>query len=187
MDQSSQTTHYSKISMPNLVSKLHSRLFRAVLLVGITIASGALAQDKLEPNRLEAGFALKPIDLAPFASCISHWRNIRDESRFIKSEENQPSYEATQVEKIVANIILFQRSNGGWPKDYDVTAILTSAQQEIVAATRENSDTSYDELLRLVDHEGGWIGRLTRSVPAKPPGIGEFEIRIQNEVVVVRE
>jgi PelA/Pel-15E family pectate lyase len=104
----------------------------------------ATAQGTIDTNRPEAAPTLKPIDLAHFASCISHWRNIRDESRFIKADKNQPSYEPSQVEEIVANILLFQRSNGGWPKDYDMTAILTSAQREIVSATHENNDTSYD-------------------------------------------
>jgi PelA/Pel-15E family pectate lyase len=87
---------------------------------------------------------LVPIDLSDFGSGIGHWRNLRDESRFIQVEKDQPAYAATQVREIVENILLFQRANGGWPKDYDMTAILTPQQRERVVATHENEDTSYD-------------------------------------------
>ncbi len=59
---------------------------------------------------------LEAIDLTPFRSCISHWRDLRDETRFIKVEKDQPSYRPEQVREIVENILLFQRENGGWPK-----------------------------------------------------------------------
>lgn len=87
---------------------------------------------------------LKPIDLGPFASCIHHWRNLRDQSRFIHVEKNQPSHEARQVRQIIDNILLFQRDNGGWPKDYDMTAVLNDQQRASVIATRSKNDTSYD-------------------------------------------
>ncbi|MDR0902291.1 MAG: pectate lyase, partial [Opitutaceae bacterium] len=38
----------------------------------------------------------------------------------------------------------FQRANGGWPKDYDMCAVLTRDQAEKVAATRNKTDTSFD-------------------------------------------
>ena len=88
--------------------------------------------------------ALRPIALNSFGSCISHWRNLRDENRFIHVEENQPSYQASQVTEIVQNILLFQRADGGWPKDYDVTAVLTPEQRARVMGTRNREDASYD-------------------------------------------
>jgi PelA/Pel-15E family pectate lyase len=87
---------------------------------------------------------LIPIDVSPFYSGISHWRTIRDESRFIQAEKDQPSYSVEQVREIVDNILLFQRTNGGWPKDYDMLAVLTDSQRAIVQQTRDNNDTSYD-------------------------------------------
>ncbi len=59
-----------------------------------------------------------PIDISPFYSGISHWRNIRDETRFIRPEKDQPSYSADQVREIVDNILLFQRKNGGFPQRF---------------------------------------------------------------------
>jgi PelA/Pel-15E family pectate lyase len=90
------------------------------------------------------GAGLQPIDLSGFGSGIGHWRNIRDTNRFIQAEPGQPSYQPAQVREIAANILLFQRANGGWPKDYDMTAVLTGAQRRRVIETHANSDTSYD-------------------------------------------
>jgi PelA/Pel-15E family pectate lyase len=85
-----------------------------------------------------------PIDTKPFGSCIQHWRKLRDPGRFIVTLPDQPSYEPTQVREIAENILLFQRDNGGWPKDYDMTAILTDDQRQQVIATRLKQDTSFD-------------------------------------------
>lgn len=87
---------------------------------------------------------LAPIDLSGFGSGTQHWRHIRDEGRFIQVEPGQASYRPEQVREIVANILLFQRANGGWPKDYDMAAVLTLAQRAAVLATRDRADTSYD-------------------------------------------
>ena len=57
---------------------------------------------------------------------------------------DQPSYAPEQVREIAGNILLFQRENGGWPKDYDMAAILTADQEAAVRATRSKADTSYD-------------------------------------------
>ena len=87
---------------------------------------------------------LVPVDTRPFGSCIHHWRKLRDPGRFIVAQPDQPSYKPEQVPEIVENILLFQRDNGGWPKDYDMTAILTDDQLQQVIATRTKQDTSFD-------------------------------------------
>jgi len=84
------------------------------------------------------------IDVSAFGDSIHHWRKLRDESRFIQPEPDQPSYRRDQVREIAANILLFQRANGGWPKDYDMLAVLSPAQREQLAATRDREDTSFD-------------------------------------------
>jgi PelA/Pel-15E family pectate lyase len=88
--------------------------------------------------------SLASIDVSGFGSCIHHWRRIRDTNRFIQVIAEQPSYEPSQVQEIVDNILLFQRANGGWPKDYDMLAVLTPEQRAKVIETRQNNDTSYD-------------------------------------------
>lgn len=107
----------------------------------LTLVSDALTESRRKTN---TEIALKSIDLSGFGSGIHHWRNIRDENRFIQVEKLQFSYSALQVHRIVENIRLFQRSNGGWPKDYDMTAVLSSGQRSKVSATRDRDDTSYD-------------------------------------------
>lgn len=87
---------------------------------------------------------LVPIDTKAFGSCIHHWRKLRSPDRFIIAEADQQSYQPSQVREIVDNILLFQRDNGGWPKDYDMTAVLTDDQRQQVLATRSKQDTSFD-------------------------------------------
>jgi PelA/Pel-15E family pectate lyase len=84
------------------------------------------------------------IDTAGFRDSANHWRRIRDPGRFIQPLTNQPAYAPTQVREIAANLLLFQRANGGWPKDYDMTAVLTEEQKAAVRATHERNDTSFD-------------------------------------------
>ena len=107
------------------------------------VAGIAAAKDSHKPVNSAPG-QLSPIDVSRFLSSAHHWREIRDESRFIQAEPNQPSYAPTQVREIVTNILLFQRANGGWPKDYDMTAILTEAQRAKVRETHNRTDTSFD-------------------------------------------
>ena len=85
------------------------------------------------------------IDTSGFRDSASHWRNIKQPERFMQAvDANQPAYAPTQVREIAANLLLFQRDNGGWPKDYDMMAVLTEEQKKLVRDTRANSDTSYD-------------------------------------------
>lgn len=118
------------------------------------IAGGAkrqLAQPPAEPDadwvvlieRL-GRHALPPINIAGFRDCTHHWRKFRDPKRVIQVLPDQASYLPEQVEGIVANILLFQRANGGWPKDYDMLAILTPEQAAAVKATHNQNDTSFD-------------------------------------------
>lgn len=106
---------------------------------------------------------LSAIDVSGFRDGAHHWRKIRDNSRVIAATTDQPAYAAEQVEQIVANILLFQRDNGGWPKDYDYLAVLTPEQQAVLRATHGKSDTSYDNhnIHTQVDY-------LARAYAAKP-------------------
>ncbi len=83
-------------------------------------------------------------DVRGFQDGAAHWRGIRNEDRFIQAEKDQPRYKPTQIREIAENILQFQRSNGGWPKDYDMLAVLTEGQREKVLQTRSEEDTSFD-------------------------------------------
>jgi PelA/Pel-15E family pectate lyase len=88
--------------------------------------------------------ALPAIDTSGFGDSRHHWLHIRDSSRFIQVIPGQPEYRPDQVHEIVVNILLFQRENGGWPKDYDMLAVLTPEQKAAVLVTRSRTDTSFD-------------------------------------------
>ena len=100
--------------------------------------------EEKQPESIQDIHPSKRSTQLPFKVASHHWRNLRDESRFIKVEKDQPSYPPDQVRAIVENILLFQRENGAWPKDYDMTAVLSPEQRAKVNATRTNNDTSYD-------------------------------------------
>ncbi|HXB92904.1 MAG TPA: hypothetical protein VNU72_11470, partial [Puia sp.] len=73
------------------------------------------------------------IDPRPFADNSGHWYAIFDSKNIINALPGRPRYEPTDIVPIGDNILLFQKSNGGWPKNYDVFAILTDAQKDSVA------------------------------------------------------
>ena len=80
---------------------------------------------KVALNHLDLGYekiddTLKPIDTSEFQSSKSHWRNLKDESRFIQVIDCQASYEPAQVQGIVDNILLFQLSKCQAPIDLEV-------------------------------------------------------------------
>jgi PelA/Pel-15E family pectate lyase len=105
-------------------------------------AGGAVAAAAVEIP-VKSG-PLEAISVSGFHDSVHHWRTIRDEGRFMKAEPDQPSYQPSQVREIVSNILLFQRPNGGWPKDYDMTAILTEEQKAAIVASRTRNDSSFD-------------------------------------------
>jgi PelA/Pel-15E family pectate lyase len=41
-------------------------------------------------------------------------------------------------------VLLFQRENGGWPKDYDMLAILNEEQKQAIRESRTRTDTTFD-------------------------------------------
>jgi PelA/Pel-15E family pectate lyase len=84
------------------------------------------------------------LDTSGFRDGAHHWRKIRNPSRVIQAMPDQPVYPPDDVPQIVANILLFQRTNGGWPQDYDLLAVLTDEQRKAVLATRDHVDTSFD-------------------------------------------
>jgi PelA/Pel-15E family pectate lyase len=83
------------------------------------------------------------IDVSAFHDATHHWRDIKDE-RIVEPEPGQGSYSPDQVHAIATNVLLFQRKNGGWPKDFDMLAVLTRGQKRAVWASRVALDTSFD-------------------------------------------
>ncbi len=118
-------------------------LFSAIVAFGLAAIVAAFAGDLSKLPKAATGVLL-PIDTSRFRDSAQHWRHIRDTNRFIQVLPDQPAYAPEQVREIAANILLFQRDNGGWPKDYDMLAILTENQKAAIRDTKGRNDTSFD-------------------------------------------
>ena len=84
------------------------------------------------------------IDPGPFADNSGHWYGIFDKEDIIHPLPGHPRFAPTDIRGIADNILLFQKENGGWPKNYDVFAILTPGQKDSVAAARKETNTTFD-------------------------------------------
>ena len=67
-----------------------------------------------------------------------------DAKNVINPEPNQPRYKPTQIKEIADNVLLYQKDNGGWPKNYDMQAILTAEQQDRVLKAKSALHTTFD-------------------------------------------
>lgn len=84
------------------------------------------------------------IDYGPFADNTGHWYSISDKGNMINARPGRPRYKENEIANIGDNILLFQKANGGWPKNYDFFAILTPDQKDSVAAGKNVLNTTYD-------------------------------------------
>ncbi|NWJ50679.1 MAG: pectate lyase [Bacteroidetes bacterium] len=84
------------------------------------------------------------IDPEPFADNSGHWYSVFDKHNMINALPGKPRYKPTEITCIADNILLFQKNNGGWPKNYDVFAKLTNAQKDSVTAAKEILNTTFD-------------------------------------------
>jgi PelA/Pel-15E family pectate lyase len=84
------------------------------------------------------------ISTANFQDGAHHWRDIHDEDQEITPLPGQPRYPESDIVHIADNILLYQKSNGGWPKNYDMRAILTDAQKKTLAGKKNSRATTFD-------------------------------------------
>ncbi len=84
------------------------------------------------------------IDTRPFDDNAHHWYNIFDKDNVINPMPNRPKYKPTEITNVADNILLFQKNNGGWPKNYDIMAILTDAQKDSLIRAKHILNTTYD-------------------------------------------
>jgi PelA/Pel-15E family pectate lyase len=84
------------------------------------------------------------IDTNDFYNSAHHWYDIYEAKNIINPEPNQPRCNPAQIKEIADNILLYQRDNGGWPKNYDMRAILTAQQQEKVLKAKSQLHTTFD-------------------------------------------
>jgi PelA/Pel-15E family pectate lyase len=84
------------------------------------------------------------IDLSGFDDSARHWYGVREEQRIIEPLPDQTKYKPEEITKIADNIILFQKNNGGWAKNYDMQAILTDEQKDAVLKAKNETNTTFD-------------------------------------------
>jgi PelA/Pel-15E family pectate lyase len=84
------------------------------------------------------------IDTNDFYNSAHHWYDIFDAKNVINPEPNQPRYNPAQIKEIADNVLLYQRDNGGWPKNYDMRAILTAEQKDKVLKVKSTLHTTFD-------------------------------------------
>lgn len=84
------------------------------------------------------------IDLSGFTDSAHHWYDVYEKANIIDPKPDQKRYEPQQISKIADNILLYQRENGGWPKNYDVCAVLTREQKEKFLKAKNLNHTTFD-------------------------------------------
>jgi PelA/Pel-15E family pectate lyase len=84
------------------------------------------------------------ISTKPFSDGVNHWYHIKNDKSIVDPVPNQPQYPESEYTKIADNILLFQRDNGGWLKNYDMRAILTPEQIKNVIQTKSILNTTFD-------------------------------------------
>jgi len=115
---------------------LFKKLF--VILFAVFLSTNSIAQAKKKTE------VFRPISMSPFSDSSHHWYDIHDDSNIVNPVVNQPIYKETEITKIADNILIFQRNNGGWPKNYDMQAILTIKQVDSLVRTKNKLNTTFD-------------------------------------------
>ncbi len=84
------------------------------------------------------------INVQGFEDGAHHWYDVVDEERVFAPVPGQQRYGKGDVAQIAENILRYQKENGGWPKNYDMQAVLTPDQVRALAAARGDSNTTFD-------------------------------------------
>lgn len=89
-------------------------------------------------------YKYQAIDTSGFEDSAHHWYDIFDEDRVINPIENQLRFNENEIEKIADNILLYQKVNGGWAKNFDMQAILNDEQIEALRTDKSILNTTID-------------------------------------------
>jgi PelA/Pel-15E family pectate lyase len=84
------------------------------------------------------------IDTNDFRDAAHHWYDIKDKTNTINPQPGRPVYRATEISAIADNILLYQKTNGGWPKNYDMQAILAPDQRDSLLKAKTTLHTTFD-------------------------------------------
>ncbi|MCX7797386.1 MAG: pectate lyase [Melioribacter sp.] len=83
-------------------------------------------------------------DVSGFQNSAHHWYDIYSEENVINPRPGRPRYKPENVKEIADNILLYQKENGGWPKNYDMLAILTEDQKDSLLKAKNQLNTTFD-------------------------------------------
>ena len=86
----------------------------------------------------------KTINVYGFYDSAHHWYDINDQNKIIYPLPGQKRFAPFEITKIADNILLFQKNNGGWPKNYDMMAVLTDEQKAAVLKAKDETNTTFD-------------------------------------------
>jgi PelA/Pel-15E family pectate lyase len=118
----------------------HAQLFFFVALLMSMAPSHALRSAQHPAESAGA----QTIDTSALMDCARHWWSIHDEEHIIEPLPNQQKYPATAITAIADNMLLYQKKNGGWPKNYDMQAILTDEQKAVLKSAEGMTNTTID-------------------------------------------
>jgi PelA/Pel-15E family pectate lyase len=115
------------------------KLYGACIFLLFIIGPGGAMLMAQNPAHPDSG-----IDISGFHDSAHHWYDIDDDDKMINGQPGQSRYNESQVAEIASNILLYQKDNGGWPKNYDMLAVLTGAQADTVTRARGEENTTFD-------------------------------------------
>lgn len=112
------------------------KILKAGIFASFLLLSGIIAQ-------AQTTYKYK-IDAEAFGDNSRHWYGIADKNNVINALPNKPRYKPTDIVQVADNILLYQKNNGGWAKNYDVFAILNTGQKDSLIASKNVLNTTYD-------------------------------------------
>lgn len=139
-DGKQDDTHFNELG----ARRMAELVLDEIRTLKLGLADRIAIRNQPSSSRAQIADSTQQIDPGPFADNAGHWYAIFDKKNIINPLPLRPTYKPTELTNIADNILLFQKTNGGWPKNYDIFAILTDAQKDSVAAARGLSNTTYD-------------------------------------------
>jgi len=124
----------------DIMNHYGEKMFRRIIVVLaiFSAGSGLFAQDKIDEGKYPA------LNISGFFDSSHHWYDIYDQQKVIMPKSNQPRYKPNEITKIADNIMLYQKDNGGWPKNYDMFAILNEQQIDTLKSVKKILNTTFD-------------------------------------------
>jgi PelA/Pel-15E family pectate lyase len=123
--------HLLKTCSINFISNLSVNIAAVFFLMVIALPGFAQNDFKIQ-------------DVSGFQDSRHHWMDITDHDQVIMPVKNQPRYQPSDILHIADNLLMYQQPNGGWPKNYDMLAILTDKQKEILLQHKDSLHTTFD-------------------------------------------